>query len=187
MVFSKQNPKRGHYGEPARVVFRGIETACLLWVGLALLGDGCQADQPLSLAVFPAWDGGKTEPSTLSKLEQLLGKYIYNVWGAAIPFHTTPRKTDFNFRCPSHSQRPYPQPGSRDWGGDTSEYQHLPPAPAPHTLTHTLLVWMGVKRDQEVEALASLRIQQDLEGAGVLILGSMLLIQSFSWISPNPI
>jgi len=46
---------------------------------------------------------------------------------------------------------------------------------------------MGVKRDQEVEALASLRIQQDLEGAGVLILGSMLLIQSFSWISPNPI
>ena len=45
---------------------------------------------------------------------------------------------------------------------ETGEETPLNITPPPNT--HTLLVWMGVKSEQEVEALASLRIQQDWGG-----------------------
>ena len=156
MVFSKQIPKRGHYGEPARVVFRGIETACLLWVGLALLGDGCQADQPLSLAVFFLLEmEGKLSLPHSPSWSNCLGNTSIMCEVLPFPFTQPQGKQILTSGAPAiarghiHSQE---RLGRRHLWIST-------PPPHTHTLTHTLLVWMGVKSDQEVEVLASLRIQ----------------------------
>ena len=146
------------------------QTSLYLWLFFFLL----EMEGKLSLPHSPSWSSCLGNTSIMCEVlpfpfTQPQGKQILTSGAPAIA------------RGHIHSQ-------AAETGEETPLNINIRPPPSPPTpLTHTLLVWMGVKSDQEVEALASLRIQQDLEGAGVLILGSMLLIQSFSWISPNPI
>lgn len=110
---------------PARAVFTDTGIACSLWVGFGTSW-GWMSSRPaptsgycffllevegkLSLPHSPNWS------SCLRNTSKMCG-------AVATLFLPTPRKTDFHFRCPSHGQRPYPLPGSRDSGGHASEFE----------------------------------------------------------------
>lgn len=88
----------------------------------------------------------KTEPSTLSKLEQLLGEILLSCVRCCHSLSHNPKRKQILTSGAPAIARGHTHGQAAETGRDTSEYQH--PAPptthTPHTHTPTLLVWMGL-------------------------------------------